>query len=283
MPDLSNVSLLIKTFERQHALERLLASIRRQGYQECPVLVADDSKASYRDAILAEYGDLVDEYVVLPFDTGVSRGRNELLRRVDTEYFVINDDDFVYDHRTDLAWMRRHVEEGGLDVLGGLVFEPRTSTGLDWTAPLESLKRAIRWMQGHRGEISRDWRGALVRSGDTLRLEKAQHWTPPYDGCDFTLQFFLARTQAVWDEVGGWAEELKCFGEHWEFFYRVKQAGLNVAFTQKVGVRHLPESDPSYDAHRYDREEQDMQKALALHDLDAIEFHAPESVRRYEA
>jgi len=283
MPDLSDVSLIIKTFEREDALRRLLRSIRECGYDGCPVLIADDSRTPYRDAILADFDDIVDRYLRLPFDSGVSRGRNALLEEVETPYFVINDDDFVYDERTDLAWMLDQLQTADLDILGGLVHEPRFPESLDWTAPIESLRRIYRRLTGPSGEISRDWRGRLDRSGSTLRLEKSNDWTPPFVRCDFTLQFFLARTAPLRDSVGGWAEELKCFGEHWEFFYRVKRAGLEVAFTQEVGVRHVPRSNPDYDAHRYAREEEDMRKALDLHDLDVIEFHRPGGVRRFES
>ena len=70
---LSDSSLIIKTFERQEALERLLASIAEQGYGSCPVLIADDSEKPYKDAILSTFGDLVDEYIVLPFVQGCRR------------------------------------------------------------------------------------------------------------------------------------------------------------------------------------------------------------------
>jgi GT2 family glycosyltransferase len=280
MDDLSDVSLIIKTFERRAALERLLDSIRAQGYGDCPVLVADDSNPPYRDAILRAYGDVVDQYVVLPHDSGVSKGRNELLKRVDTEYFVVNDDDFVYDGRTDLRWLRTHLEAGDLDILGGLVFEPRHPSLPGWTAPVARCKALVRRLLESRGEIPRDWRGEIQRDGDTLRLTKSNDWSPPWVSCEFTLQFFLARTDSVWARVGGWAEELKSFGEHWEFFYRAKRAGLDVGFTREVGVRHVPLSNPEYSEHRFDREDRDMQKALALHDLDVIEFHRPDGVRR---
>lgn len=283
MSDLRDVSLIIKTFDRPQALDRLLASLRRHGYGDCPVLIADDSNDPYRDAVMRTHGDIVDEYVVLPFDTGVSKGRNELLKRVETDYFVINDDDFVYDERTDIEWMREQVAASNLDLLGGVVFEPREFEGWSWRSPVDSLQSWAKHTFGSPGEISRDWHGELNREGQTLQLRKSNHWSPPYTRCDFTLQFFLARTDAVWSTVGGWANPLKCFGEHWEFFYRVKQAGLEVAFTMEAGVRHLPISNPEYAKHRFDREEQDMQKALALHDLDIIEFHSPEGVRRIES
>lgn len=282
MADLSSVSLIIKTFERRRALERLLDSIRAQGYDQCPILIADDSQEPYRDAILERHGDLVDRYIVLPHDSGVSKGRNELLKRVETDYFVTNDDDFVYSDHTDLVWLLNQLETSELDILGGVVYEPRNPLHLDWRSPVQSLRSIKQRIFGSTDDVSRDWRGELNQDGRTLQLRKSEDWSPPYTQCDFTLQFFLARTDSVWSTVGGWAEPLKCFGEHWEFFYRVKQAGLNVGFTWKVSVRHIPESNPQYEKHRHDREAEDMQKALALHDLDAIEFHSPEGVRRIE-
>ena len=281
MRSLSDTSLIIKTFERQRALERLLDSIAAQGYTDCPVLVADDSEAPYRGPIMDRYADLVDEYVTLPFDSGLSKGRNELLKRVETDYFVLNDDDFVYDERTDLAWMREQLGQRNLDLLGGVVYEPRTMdvSRLATLAKKGALRTLFRVLQEEARELyERTIRGnpeKTVRfSGDievdggTVALVPTSY-SSPLTRCDYTLNFFMADTEAIRDRVGGWDDDLKIC-EHWEFFYRAALNGLRVATTEEVGVRHRPMQREAYSHHRFSKEEACRRQGLKTHGLKTL-------------
>lgn len=241
MPDLRDVSLIVKTFERQHALERFLHSVRKQGYGNCPVLIADDSSEPYRDAILESFGDVVDEYIILPNDCGLSRGRNELLRRVETPYFVLNDDDFVYDERTDLSWLKQELISNNLDVLGAILYEP------DDTFPGKLVNLLPSWVGT--AEKTKNFAGFLVEREDTIVLDRDLDYHPPHTRCDFVLNFFIADTEAIRSKTNGWNEDLK-LGEHWEFFYRAKQGGLKVATTESVGIIHTCEQSVNYDNYR---------------------------------
>ncbi|MFB6231677.1 MAG: glycosyltransferase family 2 protein [Salinibacter sp.] len=273
-----DVSLIIKTFERQQVLERLLDSIAVQGYADCPILVADDSREPYRDAIVEQYGDLVDEYLVLPFNSGVSKGRNELLERVDTRYFVLNDDDFVYGDITDLETARRELVEHDLDILGGQLAEKRKSYHYDWIPT-----RVSNWI----GLYSEHWeKGAWV--ADIRETSDGGIKMEPYPApsalqpCDLALQFFIARTSAVRDTVGGWNPKLKSNGEHWEFFYRCKQAGLRVASSQRFGTYHVPKQNERYEKFRYGKKRDMITRSLEEHGFKYLEkehrtYHAGEN------
>lgn len=263
---MNGVSLIIKTFERQQALERLLGSISAQGYAGCPVLVADDSKEPYRDAIMDQYGDLVDEYVVLPFDSGVSRGRNELLDRVDTDYFVLHDDDFVHEERTDIEWMREQIANSDLDILGGPHIVPDYIPPR-WIEKTIDLKEYFSLLEnlGVYSENVSIWSGHFEVDGDTLTMVEEGKYDAPFVKRDFTSQFFIAETRSVWGTMGGWMDPLKAFGEHWEFFYRAKQNGLTVGATLQSAVFHVPTSNETYDQHRYEKESSYLRKSLQAH------------------
>ena len=278
---LEDVSLIIKTFERQPALERLLGSIAAQGYADCPIFVADDSKEPYRTPIMDRYGDLIDEYITLPFDSGLSKGRNALLRRVDTEYFVLNDDDFVYDERTNLEWMREQIEQRSLDLLGGVVHEPR-KTNVSRLATLAKKRDPGAFVHALKEECTELYKRALlgnhektVRFSGDIEVEDGTVslvptiYSPPLTKCDYTLNFFLANTQAIRDKVGGWDEELKIC-EHWEFFYRAKMQQLRVATTEKVGVGHRPSQRGTYSQHRFSREDECRRRGLSKHGLKTL-------------
>jgi GT2 family glycosyltransferase len=275
---LEDVSLIIKTFERQQALERLLDSIIARGYAECPILVADDSEEPYRGPILEQYQGLVDAYVTLPFDSGLSKGRNELLKRVETEYFVLNDDDFVYDERTDLGWMREQIELKDLELLGGGVYEPRTMdisrlSTLAKKGALRTFFRALReeghelyerTLQGNHEKTVRFY-GDIEVNDETVSLVSISY-SSPLTFCDYTPNFFMADTQAIRNKVGGWDEDLKIC-EHWEFFYRAALNELRVATTEEVGVGHRPMQRGAYSHHRFSKEEECRRRGLNNHGL----------------
>jgi GT2 family glycosyltransferase len=263
-----DISLIIKTFERQSALERLLGSIRAQGYAEHPVLVADDSKTPYKDAILRQYGDVVDKYLELPFNVGVSKGRNELLKHVETEYFVLHDDDFFYGDEIDLHSAKKDLEEHDLDILGGYLFNKLREYYLPWLPKRISntlgLFKAVWRKQIWMANIEEQSDGGIVV--DRLPTNDAD-----IQFCDLSSQFFIARTRSVRDVVGGWNPKLKSIGEHWEFFYRCKQAGLRVATSKNFVAYHENISNPTYDRFRYDRENKMMISSIREHGFKYIQ------------
>jgi glycosyltransferase involved in cell wall biosynthesis len=282
---MNDISIVIKTFERQKALERLLDSVLQQGYGECPILIADDSRTPYKEAICAKYGDAIDTYITLPFDSGLSKGRNELLKRVETKYFVLNDDDFVYDDRTRLEWMHHQLETADLDLLGGVVYEPRLTATLhfDLKHPrriLRSLYHALRSSYKQilgDTEVTKRFYGDISVSDGTVYLKHATNRVAsPFARCDFTLNFFMARTASIRDKVGGWHDRLK-LQEHWEFFYRAKKNGLKIAHTDHCGVQHLRESDENYDTYR-NRHDKYRRLSLDIHGFQHLQIGSSVSI-----
>jgi glycosyltransferase involved in cell wall biosynthesis len=127
LPDLEaldQVTALIKTFERPQAVKRLVASIRRF-YPALKVVVVDDSQEPISLPGV--------ELVTLPFRSGVSAGRREGLRAVQTEYVLVLDDDFVFYRRTSLgqavAYMKAQPE---VDIMGGKVVNLPFFTAVDY-------------------------------------------------------------------------------------------------------------------------------------------------------
>ena len=255
----NDISLIIKTFERQPALERLLASIRDQGYADYPVLVADDSKTPYKDAILRKYGDVVDEYIVLPFDAGLSRGRNELLERVKTPYFMLNDDDFVFIEETDIEWAIDKLNQANLDILSGTLIEKeRVNTFPMIPNRLSTLLGLYRERWTRKGWIAE----ICINDDGGVEISPVRRENSEIQRCDLVPQFFVGRTCKVWDSLGGWNSNMKSFGEHWEFFYRAKLHNLKVATSDKWLVKHEPRTNNVYSKFRYDREREGLLRSV---------------------
>jgi hypothetical protein len=91
---LGQLTAVIKTFERPKILARLLASMKRTT-PSLHVIVIDDS----RHPIPMDGVDTV----ILPYDSGVSAGRQEGSRRVTSRYLLVLDDDFVFYRHTNLV------------------------------------------------------------------------------------------------------------------------------------------------------------------------------------
>ena len=271
---LENITIIIKTFERYESLDYLLSSIAKMNLP-CPVLIADDSQADYRDKVLKKFGRLVDEYILLPFDSGASKGRNVLVDNVQTKYFLLCDDDFIFDKRTNLEFMLQCMENSDIELLGGvcynrtLLIENKNNELLKNLVKLEfrTLWNIILWqiyqfealrdlLPIFQKESVRDFHGNFEFENDIcyfIRLA-ASDYTPPYTRCDFVPNFFLAKTQALKDKNVYWDEEIEFYGEHRDFFFRAKRHSLNVAFTKEVGIIHQRIHNAFYRRGRDDRD-----------------------------
>jgi hypothetical protein len=114
-PLLGELTVLVKTFERPRILRRLVASIKRT-YPMLEVVVVDDSREPARLEGV--------KTIAMPYDSGISAGRNEGLRHVTSKYVLLLDDDLVFSRHTRigpaLALMERNPE---IDIMGGRLIE----------------------------------------------------------------------------------------------------------------------------------------------------------------
>ena len=193
---LAATTIIVKAFERPDCLRRCLASIRAR-YPEASILVGDDSRQP------AELPDNVRS-IRLPYDCGVSAGRNRLVAAVDSSHVLIVDDDMVLSGRTDIATLWSHLHRGGFDLVAGRTAGKRPP------------------YVGH----------FLVR-GDTLTLARGP--VPDSPDCYHAVeQFLLARTDAL--RRAPWDDRLKT-GEHADWAIRAWQAGLRAGYVPSVIVR----------------------------------------------
>ena len=206
-------TFIVKSFERPSALAMLIASLRER-YPRERVIVADDSKDR-----MPRYSDDY-EMIRLPFDTGLSAGRNALIAKVETPFFILLDDDFIFTEATKIERLVSIAERCGHDVVGGAVIE--------------------------KGEV-RHYEGNLRQSGTTLRyVPQFREDHGSHKTCDMVLNFFAGRTEKV--KKVGWDPDLK-LAEHTDFFLRAK-GKISVAYCPTVSIVHTKERDPHYDEYR---------------------------------
>lgn len=245
------LSIIIKTFERPNSLINLLKSIKKTGIKY-PILIADDSFTSNENLIVSMFPDLPITYINLPFDTGLSEGRNALLNSLETPFFVLCDDDYVFEERTDLKMAYEAITKYNLDIIGGAYFN---------FVSIPNIKIFIRQLL-HPFRLKRFFLNQYLTSryigifkikDHNCELEITNK--PAFDSsiflCDLVNNFFLAKTDAI-KSMGGWDKSLK-MGEHEDFFLRAKQSGIKVAFLNGFGIQHypaIPVKNSSYNQYR---------------------------------
>lgn len=215
-----DVTVLVKTFNRPKTVSGAVSKIRRF-YPDIRILLADDSQ----DTVVINDGKT--EVFPMPFDSGVSKGRNFLLEKVETPYFLMMDDDHYFNRRTNLGKMLRLLEDEDFDILSALVFQ-----------------RAFLRREFYRKELVDFYLNMEMEDGVLKFVDGFYEKTQDYVTCDLVHQFFLAKTNAV-QQIGGWDDRLKT-ADHADFFIRVKQAHLKVGYTPRARVDHVHRRDERF-------------------------------------
>ena len=182
----TQLTALVKTFERPHALRRLVASIRRL-YPGLPIIVVDDSRQPSRLPGV--------ELVTLPFDSGVSAGRNAGLARVTTPYVLLLDDDRIFFRRTGLAPALEILQANPqIDLLAGKVLDLPFYTSVDCTSKALFSTRVP----------------PTLPPGSRIAGLPVYDWLP---------NFYIARTERL--RLVGWDPQIKRL-DHTDFFTRAR-------------------------------------------------------------
>jgi GT2 family glycosyltransferase len=221
MAELTQLTAIIKTFQRPQALERLIRSIRCY-YPHLTIAVADDGiTPSPRCDV---------DYLRLPIDVGLSAGRNALLRHINTPYFLLLDDDLEFTRKTRIERLFDLVASGVVDIAAGDYYRCKRKFLFVWH----------RWQPFH---------GSFRFHDGDLQLSREPHSAnSTFQFCDVVHNFFVARTADVL-KLGGWDEELK-LNEHVEFFVRAHRGGMRVAYCRDVVARHWRERHSDYTPYR---------------------------------
>lgn len=181
-----DVTAVIKTFQRPERCRALIASIRRL-YPDLPIIVVDDSHHP------ADYPGC--QVITLPFNSGLSAGRNAGVAAVATDYTLLLDDDLLFERRTDLGGAVAVMDEHrSIDLLSGIV--------LDLPVP-----------------IIHDFRTAAICPTDAVPVVAPGTRIGPAEVMDKLPNFFVGRTSAL--RQIGWDPQLK-LAEHADFFTRAK-------------------------------------------------------------
>lgn len=201
--DYSNVTAVIKTFERPYKLRRLLKSIKRT-FPDLKIIIVDDSK----DTVKSDDENI--KVITLPFDSGVSAGRAAGLEEVKTPFVINLDDDFIFSRKTKIVKATKYLEKNlNVDLVAGEVtylpyyiqYNYKTHKLMDYSAtPIHK-------------------KGTVI---DGLEV---------FEKC---ANFFVARTDKL--KSVGWDAGLKRL-DHADFFTRAR-GKLTTVFDPKIELLH---------------------------------------------
>ena len=181
----SELAIGIKTFMREDSLIRELDSID-QFLPEYRIYIADDSEIGSKAGRYSELERGGHKILRLPFDIGLSAGRNALMDAIKEEFVLYCDDDYIFDEKNGiketLEVLKKRKDVG---MITGMV----KCAGQETTFNLN---------EG-------DWEEV-----DGIKLRKT----------DRGLNFFIARTKIFKDCK--WNEKYKINREHEDFFKRLK-------------------------------------------------------------
>ncbi len=201
--DCSQLTGVIKTFERPRKLKRLIHSIKCT-FPTLKLIVVDDS----RNPVDIDGVHLIK----LPYDSGVSAGRNAGLEKVETPYVINLDDDFIFTRKTKLLRAVEYLNNNKqVDLVAGEVAYLPYYIRFDYRA--HQLMDYSRKPLYAKGEII-----------DGLSV---------YEKCS---NFFIARTQKM-REIS-WDNQLKRL-DHADFYTRA-YGRLVVVFDPEIELLHTP-------------------------------------------
>ncbi|XP_063692110.1 uncharacterized protein LOC134824255 [Bolinopsis microptera] len=228
------VTVVTKTARRPYLVMRLAKSIRDKKGYDLRIIAYDDGPNDYPK----EVWDDMKEYPFLQYmigesdDMGISLGRNLALKMVKTKYFLLVDDDHVFNDKSNLDKMIEILDTTDATLVGGK-FEG-----------FMKFAGALRFGNYHGREEFAIFSGHCDRNLTKWGCEQ----------CDSTSNIFMAKTQPVL-EIGGWSEEL-LIAEHADFFVKMKAVGNKIVYCDDIEVinqQETPEErSKNYQKLRYD-------------------------------
>ena len=227
------IAVGIKTFLRDKSLLRLLDSVENS-LPENRIYIADDGRSSLKKTFV--FDNLIKnghKVITLPFDSGISKGRSEILKNVKEDFYLNLDDDFEITEKLPIQEL--------IDILNrepNLAFISGTTLNMrDWKGKLLD-KPAINQLC-----LDFEIKDRILRQIVPDKGFK-QYGKIKYKYADFTSFFFLGKTKAI-REIG-WGD-YNVGIVHPDFSLRVKQSKWQGAFTPDFKIsHHMDKMDEEY-------------------------------------
>lgn len=224
----SMVTIGIKTYVCDPSIvEQVRGLIRsiRVHYPRVRVLLGNDGPWRLASEEFVK-NDTFTEELDLPKDCGISYGRNHMVNQTHTRYFLLLDDDHVFDDTTNLTVLVDGIDKDGFDMVGMRV---RNLPGIDelertgiviprYVAMIQKLEERILTL-------------CVWNENKGPSIFGITHPIP----VDVLHNAFIGRTAVL--RKHPWRNVLKV-NEHMTFFLDAKWAGVKVGYLPSVWVHH---------------------------------------------
>lgn len=249
----AHCQVVVKSFRRFAALKSFLKSLWHF-YPSIEVIISDDSLErgqEHEAAVIEIQENPLVTWVQLPFDSGLSYGRNKAIELVTKPYVIICDDDYLVTENTRLERMLAVLQaDEEISLVGGLVNEET---------------------------MTKNWVGYYSIEGETLKVSKLhkRYWVAggvKYRYTDVCWNFFVARSSSL--KRVRWDDKLKIAAEHVDFFISRFKAGEISVYTPESCITHRKIRSTSYNTFR-DRKERYLALMRQSQGLKVVESLVP--------
>ena len=225
------IAICIKTFLRDAVLYRTVEYIKRIMPYPYRLYIADDGRPSDRKALfyqqLKKDGHLVVE---LPFDSGLSLGRNALIKQVTEDYVLLLDDDTVIKDAESVKKLKACLDAD--PALGVVAAVLKREQG-NWFAD-ENYSKGLKFER-------RD--SLLVRVPSRQEIKKAGEYAYRY--ADQVPNVFLAKRELFKDVQ--WDNRIKIEYEHMDFFLELMKTAWKAGVCLDAEAIHfITDASPEY-------------------------------------
>lgn len=206
---LNKVTIVVKTFNRPYHLDRLINSILHF-YPNIKIIIANDGNDNIQYCFknITVYN--------LPFNLGIAYGRNFLASKVNTNYYITLDDDFIVTEKSDFYSLYDLICNSEFDIIGGTVF------CVD------------------KGE--RHFEGIVKFNKNSILVERVfNNYDNKIQECEVIHNFFIAKREVFLSVK--WDNNLKNY-EHLDFFIQAK-GKLKIGYCPFVEITH--NQNPKYE------------------------------------
>lgn len=222
------VTVGIKTYVCDQSIkdqvENLLRTIRTH-HPRVRVLLANDGPTALSEEASVRNDPYTEEYM-LPADSGISFGRNYMVNLTSTRYFLLLDDDHVFDDTTNLKTVVTGIRDNDFDMVGMRV---RNLPGIDEYERIGILiPRYVALIQSLEDKVLTL---CVWNENNGPSVYGITHPIP----VDVLHNAFMASTDVL--RKHPWRNELKV-NEHMTFFLDAKDAKLKVGYLPSVFVHH---------------------------------------------
>ena len=226
----------IKTFCRPTTLDECLHILFSTNDVYYPIIIADDSLPEYKMQnlkIIEKYKNKTSiEVIDLPFDSGLSKGRNAIVSKCDTKYIMVLDDSRTFTRDLDVCNMINFLEEhDDYHLLCGVIND-RNGNNRKYCALFDSINIIDNIININTKPVTK------ITGTKFNNIEET----------NIGVNVFIAKTECLLNVK--WNNELK-IGEHEIFFYDFYKFGYKCVISddcnfEQVNARSYPKDLKKY-------------------------------------